>query len=154
MHQNLSHSKEAVLNDKDAPVRSERGLVGGVPSHLTRREICLLAMFWALILVQASTAGSLAARPLDPRFDSPIPAETSARLAPALPVHIPRSEMGATVHSEKRLRAFLTTPRANDPYADAASDDPNDDDDATDDLSGYYETNGPIIFWLQEMVRG
>jgi hypothetical protein len=169
MHQILWRSRETFLGDRDAQARFERvrggslrsrgtryGTVAnvcGVRPQLTGRETCLLAAFWALILVEASTAGSLTARLPAPRFDSANQTATAARVVPDHAVRVARSESDTVVHSEKRLRAFLKTPRLNDPYDDSASDDPNDDDDTTDDLSGYYETNGPIVVWLPEMVR-
>jgi hypothetical protein len=113
----------------------------------------LLVVLWALILGNASTVGSLPARHVDAFPVGPIRAKTAADLVPESPVCVARSEGGSVLHSEKRLRAFLKAPRANDPYDDAASDDPNDDDDATDNLSGCCETDGPITAWLQEVVR-
>jgi hypothetical protein len=40
----------------------------------------------------------------------------------------------------------------DDPYDNETSDDPNDDDDAWDDLNGYEDSDVPIIAWYWETV--
>jgi hypothetical protein len=152
MHQIVTLSREALIGDSGVLARAASRR--GASACASSLAVCSLAVFWALTLAEVSSAESLSGRLLGPRVDSPAQTATAVRVAPDRAARVARSESNATGHSEKRLRAFLKISRSNDPYDDAASDDPNDDDDATDNLSGCCETDdGPISAWLQEVVR-
>jgi hypothetical protein len=57
-------------------------------------------------------------------------------------------------HARKHIAPHYPRPRLVDPDDDEMSDDPNDDDDAWDDLDGIYRTDdGPAIAWLPAVVR-
>jgi hypothetical protein len=56
------------------------------------------------------------------------------------------------LRGHKRHHLFPKIICGDDPYDDETSDDPNDDDDDWDDLSGYVDSDGPIVAWLHEIV--
>jgi len=136
---------------------SWRGTLAAVclvsPSR-TQRVIRLVALIWALLLGHASVAGSLAAReearaPHSPDLAAtvdPVVSDSHTRVAP--------SEHGARPRSLKRHGVGSKIALWNNPDCDdEASRDSDDDDDTSHDLNDVDETDVPILFCLQDMVR-
>jgi hypothetical protein len=70
----------------------------------------------------------------------------------AAALHLGRSESNSTRRLEKRGTTFGKFLRANDPYDDQMSDDPNDDEDPWDDLNGDDDTDTPGFALLRKTV--
>jgi hypothetical protein len=121
-----------------------------VPPLLTLLAIRLVTLVCALILGQASTSESLAARGEAPPPDGPVQAATAVTATPSCSVT--RSVRIRPHHGTNVVPHFLR-PRSDDPNDDTTSDDPNDDDDAWDDLNADDNTHVPVIAWRPEIVR-
>jgi hypothetical protein len=77
-------------------------------------------------------------------------AAAPARVLPRARVHIVRLHGGPIVCWGGRPAANLPKEVLGDPDDDETSDNPNDDDDAYDDLNVYDETGVSIVAWLPE----
>jgi hypothetical protein len=138
----------------EAPADPVRGPVGWASSSRMQRVTRLVALIWALILGQASVAGSLAAREVARAPKSPDLATTVDRVVCDSQTHVAQSEHGAHARSLKRhgTRSKIALWK-NPDCDDETSNDTDDDDDTSNDLNDDDETDVPIIFWLQDPVR-
>jgi hypothetical protein len=116
--------------------------------------IRLVAMSWALVLGQASVAGDLAAREEGPPPDGSSQTALSRPVRSGSPDRVARFGSGWTLRWHKRPHAIRKSECPNDPTDDETSDNPNDDDDAWDDLSADDDFSSPIVACLQETVPG
>jgi hypothetical protein len=112
----------------------------------------LIALLWVLSLGQASFAGNPAGLEAGAPHESSVQPVTPSGVHSNFFLRATRYGNYSTFRLRKCLHAFPKVALSNDPYDDAASDDPNDDDDAWDDLNGYDDTGVSSIAWLREAV--
>ncbi len=127
------------------------GSGNAVPSWRTLLQTGLIALVCTLVLGQASTAGSIAARDMTPPPDVPDRARTPVRALTHPPVGVARPDTRWTLRSGKRLPVFYVTVGLDDPNDDETSDDPGDDDDGWEGLNAFSETEVPVSALLLEI---
>jgi hypothetical protein len=148
----LAHNRAGALADRaSGPVES----LSLVSAPRTHRVIRLVALICALIFGHASIAGTAAAPDVARASQSSDPATKVDRGAPDPQAHVAQPEKVSRHRSLKRHRVSTKIALWHNPDCDdETSNDSDDDDDTSNDLNrNDDETDLPIVFWLQDMVR-
>jgi hypothetical protein len=137
------------------PVQGSVEPVSVVSLSRTQRVVRLVALFCALIFGHSSIAGTAAALDAARAPQCPDPATKVDRAVPEAQTHVTQPERGSRHRSLKRHRVSTKIALWHNPDCDdETSNDSDDDDDTSNDLNDNNdETDLPIVFWLQDMVR-
>jgi hypothetical protein len=141
------------------PVRSVAGgghtaaVLGCLGTRLFLRSLCFVAVIWAFIPSQASTAGSVVAHSEATRGDCAVHGAVANRPAPSRAVA--RSNCLSTLRSGKHHAAFHKTAHPDSANGDdTTSNDPDDDDDddTSNDLRDDGDNDEAITAFVDETV--
>jgi hypothetical protein len=141
------------------PVRSvaggghTAGVLACLRTRLFLRSLCFVAVIWAFIPSQASTAGSDVAHSEATRGDCAVHGAVANRPAPSRSVA--RSNCLSNLRSGKHHAAFHKTARPDSANGDdTTSNDPDDDDDddTSNDLRDDGDNDEAITAFVDEAV--
>lgn|GEM_PF-1139664 len=124
-----------------------------LPHRVSIPVVCLVALLWALVLGQASFAGSVPNPEKVPSPDGPSQATKAVRVVSHDHAHIAPWENGSALPSDVKFRPSRRTHHSSHLNGGRTSDDPNDDDDAWNYLSADDDhTDASITLWLPEIA--
>jgi hypothetical protein len=114
--------------------------------------ILLLALFWTPFLGQSSFAGIHPAPEKALVRHGLVRATKIIRFVTHFRMSLAESENDSTLASVEDPAYSSVHDRQNDQSDDGTSEDPNDDDDAWDDLNATVDMETPVIVWLPQTV--
>jgi hypothetical protein len=120
-----------------------------------QRVVELVALIWLLILGQVSMARDVGEPEVARARIDLDPARTVDGVAPECHTRVAQSEHGSRQRPLKRHHVSAKIALLHSPDSDdETSEDSDDDDDTSNDVNDNDDdTDLPIVFWLQDMVR-